>query len=197
VSEFGTNYADRAGAAYTGVFLLTNPPAEALYLNALFDSNYQPLNGTHDYEITFPAGAFPPSQYFWSVTLYQSNGELYPNAYNAYEIGNRSPYKLNGDGSLTIYVGNTPPPAAVQSNWIPAPAAAFTLTLRIYGPEQSVIAAGWTPPPVINASYATATTSAPAALSGDPFSAASPFADAATIGAASGEDSPDAGVLDS
>lgn len=163
VSDYGTNYADRAGAAYTGVFLLTNPPAEALYLSAETDDQGNYLVGSNDYEITFPADALPPAQYFWSLTLYQTNGELYPNSYNIYEIGNRSTglggpstYQLNSDGSLTIYIGNTPPPAAVQSNWIPAPTGAFLLTLRIYGPQQSVIDAGWTPPPVINASYADA-----------------------------------------
>lgn len=160
VAEYGTNYADRAGAAYTGVFVLTNPPAEALYLSAFTDSTGQPLDGTNDYEITFPAGDFPPSQYFWSLTLYQANNELYPNSYNIYEVGNRSPYQLNADGSLTIYVGNTPPPAGLQSNWIPAPAGAFTLTLRIYGPDQSALNGQYIPPPVIQTSYAAAGSSA-------------------------------------
>ena len=153
LSEYGTHFADRAGAAATGVFVLANPAAEALYLSAFTDSTGKPLNGSNDYEITFAADHFPPASYFWSVTLYQSSAELYPNAFNRYEIGNRSPFKLNPNGSLTIYVGNSVPAPDLESNWIPAPKAPFTLTLRLYGPEENIIHAGYAPPPVVLASY--------------------------------------------
>jgi hypothetical protein len=168
IADFGTNYADRAGAAYTGVFVLTNPPAEALYLSAVTDGYGNPLNGSNDYELTFPAGQLPPAQYFWSVTLYQSDGELYPNSYNTYQVDSFSPYQLNPDGSLTLYIGNTPPPAGLQSNWIPAPAdAAFTLTIRIYGPEGAAVNGTYIPPSVFQANYGVAAPAVVAPVSDD------------------------------
>ncbi|MDB5354993.1 MAG: hypothetical protein JWN24_1446 [Phycisphaerales bacterium] len=144
--DYGTNYADRAGAASVGAFTLANPRSEALYLSAVTDSTGQALNGNNDYEVTFKAGQFPPSLNFWSLTLYQQNAQLYPNALNKFAIGNRSPYKLNADGSLTIYIGHTSPGADKESNWLPAPAAGFILTIRIYGPEQSALDNTWQPP---------------------------------------------------
>ena len=34
------------------------------------------------------------------------------------------------------------------ANWLPAPAAPFYLTIRVYGPEESALNNEWVPPPV-------------------------------------------------
>src|SRR5208337_3789490 len=153
VSSYGTNYADRAGAAedgYTG----TNLRADAIYPGTNVDSNGVQLDGSKsNYTITFPAGQLPPAHAFWSLTLYQYDGKLadlklYPNAENVYEIGDRSNYQLNADGSLTIYIQNQSPGADKAANWLPAPAGPFQLTLRLYTPDASALNGTWTPPAV-------------------------------------------------
>ena len=52
------------------------------------------------------------------------------------------------DGSLTIYVGATPPQAAPRSNWLPSPEGEFSLYVRAYWPDAAVIDGTWTPPAV-------------------------------------------------
>jgi hypothetical protein len=159
VSNYGTNYADRAGAAedgYTG----TNLQADAIYPGTNFDVNGAQLDGSKsNYTITFPAGQLPPAQAFWSLTLYQYDGKLadlklYPNAENVYEIGNRSNYKLNADGSLTIYIQNQSPGTDKAANWLPAPTGPFQLTLRLYTPDASALNGQWQPPAVISSQQA-------------------------------------------
>jgi hypothetical protein len=39
-------------------------------------------------------------------------------------------------------------PREREANWLPAPAGAFKLILRIYWPEQRVLEGGWVPPPL-------------------------------------------------
>ena len=159
VSSYGTNYADRAGTAedgYTG----TNLPADAIYPGTNVDSNGVQLDGSKsNYTITFPAGQLPPALAFWSLTLYQYDGKLadlklYPNAENVYEIGNRSNYQLNADGSLTIYIQNQSPGADKAANWLPAPAGPFQLTLRLYTPDASALNGQWQPPAVLSSQQA-------------------------------------------
>jgi hypothetical protein len=153
LEAFGTNFADRAGAALQGSFTLANPRSQAIYLSTLTDSTSAQLDATsNSYTLTFAAGQFPPSADFWSVTLYQNYSYLYPNPLNRYSIGNRSDYTLNADGSLTIYISHTQPANVPQGNWLPAPAAPFDLTIRIYGPLPSALDGTWVPPAVLKVS---------------------------------------------
>ncbi|MGB6446207.1 MAG: DUF1214 domain-containing protein [Xanthobacteraceae bacterium] len=45
--------------------------------------------------------------------------------------------KKNADGSLDVAIQKDKP--ADTSNWLPAPAGDFNLTMRLYGPETSVL----------------------------------------------------------
>ena len=59
--------------------------------------------------------------------------------------------KFNDDGSLTIYVQTEAPEEAKRSNWLPAPAADFSLFIRAYWPEEAITNGTWTPPAVVKA----------------------------------------------
>ena len=155
VSSYGTNYADRAAGTSLG-FNETNLPQDAIYPSTTTDSTGQQLSGANDYTITFSKGELPPAADFWSLTLYQYDGTIaglkfYPNSLNRYEIGDRTPFKLNADGSLTIYIQHDSPGADKESNWLPAPSGDFALYLRLYSPTASALDGTWQPPGVVRA----------------------------------------------
>ena len=55
--------------------------------------------------LTFPKGATPPVNGFWSLTLYNEHHFFAPNELNRYSVGTKNKaLKYNPDGSLTIYV---------------------------------------------------------------------------------------------
>ncbi|MEV6272938.1 DUF1254 domain-containing protein [Kribbella sp. NPDC051936] len=55
---------------------------------------------------------------------------------------------VDGFWSLTLYAGVTSPGTDQQANWLPAPAAPFSLYLRAYAGRQAVKDGTWTPPTV-------------------------------------------------
>jgi hypothetical protein len=146
--NFGTDYTWRAIVAVYG--LGANEPAEAMYIVGVIDQSDQKLDGSHEYVIHFPAGSLPPAKFFWSLTMYDGNFSLVPNAINRYALANHIPgLKYNADGSLDIYVQHAAPPATEQSNWLPAPANGnFEVTLRLYGPEATALAGKYSYPTI-------------------------------------------------
>jgi len=124
-------------------------PAEALYPNTDIDADGRALTGARKYVIAFPAGSLPPVRAFWSLTMYDDALHLTPNPIDRYAIGDRSPgLRYERGRSLKLYVQRKPPSAAQRSNWLPAPAGAFRLYLRLYEPERSAVAGKWVPPTV-------------------------------------------------
>jgi len=76
---------------------------------------------------------------FWSVTLYGPDLFFVANPINRYAVGDRTPgLQYARDGSLDIYIQHDPP-AGHESNWLPAPAGRFELTLRLYLPKAGVL----------------------------------------------------------
>jgi hypothetical protein len=146
--NFGTDYEWRAVVAVYG--LGANEPAEAEYIVGVLDNHDTKLNAADDYTITFPADALPPAKYFWSLTMYDDNFSLVPNAIDRYALANHIPgLHYNADHSLTIYISHAQPPAAEVSNWLPAPASGnFEVTLRLYGPGANVLAGTYTYPSI-------------------------------------------------
>jgi hypothetical protein len=68
---------------------------------------------------------------------------------NRYSIGDRTPgLKYNKDGSLDIYIQHDSPRPDNESNWLPAPAGDFSLNLRLYVPQDSVLNGEYQYPPV-------------------------------------------------
>jgi hypothetical protein len=146
IGTYGQNYLVRAATAKAG--LGANVPAESVYYFGTIDAAGQPLTGTANYRMHVAAGQLPPvdPRGFWSVTLYDADHFLVENPLKRYAIGDRTPgLQKNPDGSLDLYIGHTAP-AGHESNWLPAPAAAFSLILRGYIPEPAILQGQWTPP---------------------------------------------------
>ena len=147
IGRFGSNYALRAGIAMAGLGAL--PLADAWYPSTELDGNLQPLHGARKYQLHFDAKQLPPAQAFWSLTLYDQSGYFVDNPLNRYALTDRDALRFNDDGSLDLYIGGiAPADSKWQANWLPAPDAAFNLSLRIYDPTAPAIAGKWLPPPI-------------------------------------------------
>ena len=146
---YGNYYLKRAIVAQAG--LGANLPEDAIYPLNLADESGRPLDGANTYTLHFDKESLPPTDAFWSVTLYDSNGFQVPNALNRFALSSWMPFKRNGDGSLDLYLQHETPGANLESNWLPAPKGPFNLTLRIYAPKSEALTGKWSPPPVTRA----------------------------------------------
>jgi hypothetical protein len=148
IGDYKTDYLTRAIVAYKGLGAL--PPEEATYIGYSEDANKEPLDGENKYVIHFDAGKLPPARAFWSLTLYNKDRYLTDNPIRRYAIGDRNPLKFNADGSLDIYVQHDDPGTEKETNWLPAPAESFNITLRIYVPTDNYLAdrSSWVNPPL-------------------------------------------------
>ena len=140
IGNYGTNYTLRAMVALIGLGALE--PQEASYLPAVHDSAGQAFNGSKSYELRFPAGALPPVGAFWSLSMYEIDADrrlfFTANPLGRYTIGDRTPgLKREADGSLVIEIQATPP--SDTANWLPSPAGPFSLMMRAYQPDASII----------------------------------------------------------
>lgn len=149
ISRFGRAYLQRAGISLQTIY--PNAPDHAIYGRANIDLGGEPLTGENTYELRFEAGAFPPVNWFWSVTLYDAETTaMVPNPLERYSIGDRTEgIKFADDGSLTLTIGHVEPED--KANWLPAPEGAFYLIIRLYGAKPEVMAGQWTPPSVLKA----------------------------------------------
>ena len=86
---------------------------------------------------------------FWSLTLYNDQKFFFPNALNRFSLGTKNKtLKYAADGSLTLYLSAKSPGEENEANWIPAPAGDFSLILRLYWPDASVLDGSWRPPQI-------------------------------------------------
>ena len=130
--RYGHDYLTRALTAYIGLGALAT--TEALYAAGHFDAEGQLLDGSRRYTLRFEADALPPADAFWSVTLYDADRFLYPNAIGRHAIGDRTPGLVRDqDGSLRIVFSHAQPEEG--ANWLPTPAGRFYLILRLYHPR--------------------------------------------------------------
>lgn len=132
---YGSDYLVRALTAYIGLGALAT--SEALYGASHFDARHELLTGERRYRLRFAPGELPPAQAFWSVTLYDADRFLHPNALGRHAIGDRTPgLRLEADGALEIDFSHQPP--ADARNWLPTPSGRFYLILRLYHPREGV-----------------------------------------------------------
>src|SRR5574337_92142 len=143
---YGNYYLKRAIVAQLG--LGANLPEDAIYPLNLGDAAGQPLNGSNKYTITFDKGATPPTQAFWSITLYDGHGYQVANPLSRFALSNWMPWKTNADGSLDLYFQSESPGPDKEANWLPAPQGPFNLTMRLYAPRPEALTGKWNPPPV-------------------------------------------------
>jgi hypothetical protein len=79
--------------------------------------------------------------------VYDQDGFLVTNPIQRYDVGSETGLTPNPDGSIDIFVQNTPP-GTLESNWLPAPTGPFELTMRLFWPDQSALDGAWMPPPI-------------------------------------------------
>ena len=148
---FGTDYFTRTAVAKSNIFVNKQNETKRFYQD--LDAGGNRLNSAHRYAVTFTAGQAPPVRGFWSLSLYDRHHFFAPNALSRFSVGTRSrALQYEADGSLTILVQAEAPDDAHAGNWLPAPADGagdFSLCIRLYWPEQSVLDGRWTPPAVV------------------------------------------------
>jgi hypothetical protein len=144
---YGTDYLNRA--FITAIGLGANRIQDAVYPTSLKDEHGSEYNGANKYVMHFPKGQLPPTQGFWSITMYDAGYFFVANPINRYSISARQNLKANADGSVDLHIQNQSPGADRESNWLPAPAGKFILMLRMYWPDEtppSIIDGSWKPP---------------------------------------------------
>ena len=141
-------YLARAAAAMVGLY--GNETAEVYAPMGDRDAAGRPLDGSkHRYVMRFGNADRPPVDAFWSMTVYDHPDQrLTENAIDRYSIGDRSGLRPDKDGTFTIYIQHDSPGPRLQSNWLPAPAGAFSLQLRMYLPQPNALDPLYLPPPV-------------------------------------------------
>ncbi|MDW5288924.1 DUF1254 domain-containing protein [Formosa sp. PL04] len=144
VADAGTDYGLRAVVAMIG--LGANITADAIYPNAFEDADGNKLNGENNYVLHFDKGETPPTNSFWSLTMYNAESFFVENPINRYNIAGWMPLKYNDDGSLDVYIQKESPGKAKESNWLPAAAGTFSVTLRVYWPKETMIDGSWKTP---------------------------------------------------
>lgn len=156
VGNFGTDYLHRAGTAVGGLAAITRD--EAMYMTLAAPTPTGMYDGNRTYRMHFPKGGEPPVNAFWSLTMYErgENGASYlvANPIRRYSIGDRTPgLTRNADGSLDIWIGHRDPGPARRTNWLPAPAGPFRVSLRFYLPKPELADEHWQAPPLVEADY--------------------------------------------
>jgi hypothetical protein len=143
----------RMVGAHRGLF--GNSGKEAVYPTYTTDADQTPLNAAENkYTLTFPKGNLPPVIAFWSLTMYDGKTQLLvDNPLDRYLLNSPmlDQFTLHEDGSLTLHIRRDNPGPAKESNWLPAPDGPFYLVLRLYGPEEKVLAGEWQHPPLVKA----------------------------------------------
>jgi len=82
--------------AYWGMWGLgTNIAKDAVYGVTQLDQELNPLNGQNIYRVHFAPGTTPPTQAFWSVTLYDIDGYIEANEYDRHALGSNHDLSYN------------------------------------------------------------------------------------------------------
>jgi hypothetical protein len=153
---YGNYYLKRAIVARLG--LGANLPDDAIYPLNLVDESGKPLDGSSRYTIHFDKASSPPVNAFWSITMYDPEGNAYPNSLDRQAVSSWMPFKYNTDGTLDLYFQNDSPGKDKEANWLPSPKGGFNLTMRLYSPKAEALTGKWNPPPIVKTQEAGALT---------------------------------------
>ena len=149
----GGNYAYRFFGAKVGIY--GNSREEAIYFGYKIDAKGRLFDAAKQrYVLRFEKGELPPSDAFWSLTMYDGATQLLvENPIKRYLINSPmlDTLKLGDDGSLSIYIQKNSPGTDRETNWLPAPDGPFYGVLRIYLPKPEVLDQRWPPPTLVPA----------------------------------------------
>lgn len=146
IGIYGNDYRRRAIIARYG--LAANPREDAVYLSTNRDNLGRRFSMAETYRIRFEADQLPPAEFFWSITVYDADGQFMDNQWDKYGVRSADGLRYNDDGSLDLLIASSAPTESRVANWIPVTCSNFTLTLRIYGPGREVLSGAWEPPAV-------------------------------------------------
>lgn len=123
---------------------------EVVKLRAHHDADGELLDGsTSGYRLRFAADQIPQAKAFWSVTVYNSTYDLFDNPIDRYSFGSLDKgLTYDADGGVTFYIQAEEPDRQFRSNWLPVPKDHFSLFLRAYLPDESLITQDYIPPAV-------------------------------------------------
>ena len=109
-----------------------NPDNDAVYLNITPSKN----DGTTVYRLNVPGKV--PVNAFWSVIVYDAEGHLQKNRYDAYSLNSITANK-NTDGSVAIQFGGcdrkTPNCLPTMTGW--------NYMVRLYRPRDEILSGKW------------------------------------------------------
>lgn len=145
LGDYGDDYLFRAGAA--SVAFGVNVEKNVIYPFAFLDASGEPLDGAASYVLRFSPNDEPPTDFLWSLTLYDADGYLVRNESGKYGVRSDEPLKRNPDGSVEILIQHEKPQGDT-TNWIPAPRGPFVLAMRVYRPNEKASNGAWTPPAI-------------------------------------------------
>ena len=137
--DVGSNKGDallRARVALHGLFALNR--SETIYYTATRDSDGGPLSGDCSYRIT---GRDPHARW-WSITAYGPDDFLIPNKAKRYAIS-KSGLVRRRDGRFVAAISQRRPKddnGKPLANWIAISAEPFSLVLRLYNPDDDIVA---------------------------------------------------------
>jgi len=123
------------------------PATEAVY-PAVNTTDGKPLNAMNDYVIRMSADELPPTDVFWSFTLYDlQNGFFIPNDRKKYSVGENAGMQLDEDGGIAVYIAAEKPESVPEENWLPINRKDedMDVILRIYVPNLEELET-WAPP---------------------------------------------------
>jgi hypothetical protein len=143
LGRWGNDYGRRAIAAWNGIGV--NAPEDAIFMSTDLGSGRK-LDGANRYVLRFDAQQLPPTEAFWSLSLYDDAQRFVANPLARHNVSSTDRLRTNPDGSIDIHIGNADPGRDV--NWLPAPKGPFNLMLRVYWPKPEVIDGRWNPPAV-------------------------------------------------
>jgi hypothetical protein len=113
---------------------------QVVYVNAAVDAEGDPLDGKNGYVLHFGPGQTPPVAGMWNIAMYDESMLFVANEIDRFSIGSTTDgLTPNADGSLTIYLQHDKPDDDQVSNWLPAPAGGFNVTMRYYTPLAPVL----------------------------------------------------------
>ena len=113
------------------------PAVEAVY-PGVSTADGSPINAMNDYVVRMAADELPPTEVFWSFTLYDfQNGFFIPNDRKKYSVGENAGMKLDENGGIEVYIAAEKPEGVPEENWLPINRKDedMDIVLRIYEPD--------------------------------------------------------------